>query len=136
MTQNPVCCNTTDQVNQAAHLMHQQDVGSIPVIDQQNKRLVGIVTDRDIALKVVGENRHPQNTRVEEVMTRNPVTCRPDDDLNTTLNAMSHRQIRRVPVIDEQGKVVGIISQADVALRTDDEQKTAQVVEGISRPTA
>jgi CBS domain-containing protein len=135
MTQDPVCCVASDTVSTVAQLMGREDVGSIPVIEkQEGKKLIGIVTDRDLALKVVGENRSPQNTRVYAVMTRDLITCRPDDDLSQTLAAMSQHQIRRVPVVDAEGQVVGIIAQADVALRADNEHKTAEVVEDISKP--
>jgi CBS domain-containing protein len=135
MTKNPVYCVAGDTVNSAAQLMIQKNVGAIPVVDHpQSKKLVGIVTDRDLALRVVGENRNPLTTRLDDVMTRNLVTCYPDDDLNLVMDAMSQHQIRRVPVIDTQGRIVGIIAQADIALRTEDEHKTAEVIEEISKP--
>lgn len=137
MTMNPVCCVVNDTANEVALLMQQEDVGSIPVVESQNnKKLIGIVTDRDLALRVVGENRQPQNTRVDEIMSQDLVTCRPEDDLDKTLDTMSRYQVRRIPVVDGQGQVVGIIAQADVALRTSNDNKTAEIVEEISRPNA
>lgn len=136
MTPNPAYCLTNDPVSKAARLMEQENVGSIPVVEHPTtKKLVGIVTDRDLALRVVGENRSPHGTHISEVMTRNPVTCYPDDDFDETLRVMSEHQVRRVPVVNHEGQVVGIIAQADVALRADNEHKTASVVEDISRPT-
>ena len=135
MTRNPACCVASESVSRAAQVMETEDVGSIPVVEStQSKKLIGIVTDRDLALRVVGGNRDPQNTRVEEVMTRNPVTCSPNDDLSLALDYMSQHQVRRLPVVDANGQVVGIIAQADVALRTDNDRKTAELVEEISRP--
>jgi CBS domain-containing protein len=135
MTRNPVCCVGSDSVVKAAQLMNTEDVGSIPVVESmQSKKLVGIVTDRDLALRVVGENRNPETTRAEQVMTQNPVTCSPNDDLSMALDAMSQHQVRRLPVVNADGQVVGIIAQADVALRTDNDRKTAELVEEISRP--
>lgn len=135
MTQSPVCCVASDSVNKAAQLMSIENVGAIPVVDsEQNKKLVGIVTDRDLTLKIVAENRSPRDTRIEDVMTRNLVTCAPDDDLSKTIEVMSQHQIRRVPVVGTRGEIVGIIAQADVALQNNNEQKTAQLVEEISRP--
>jgi CBS domain-containing protein len=95
--------------------------------------LVGIVTDRDLALKVVADGRDPKAAKVEEVMTRNVVTCRPEDDLQKALDAMSEHQLRRIPVVDDGNKLVGIIAQADVATRVNQPQKTAETVEGISQ---
>lgn len=112
----------------------EENIGSIPVIEnEQTKKLVGIATDRDLALKVVADARDPKATKVEEVMTRNVVTCRPGDDLEKALDAMSEHQLRRIPVVDDGNKLVGIIAQADVATRVNQPQKTAETVEGISQ---
>ena len=136
MTKKPVCCVPADTVVKAARLMKESDVGPIPVVeDGQTKRLVGIVTDRDLALKVVAEGRDPNAVKVEEVMTREPVTCRAEDDLQKAVGLMAERQLRRIPVVDEAGRVVGIIAQADVATRTEAPEKTAGVVEEISKPS-
>ena len=134
LTRDPVCCLPDDTVEQAARLMKKEDVGPIPVIEnRQSKKLLGIVTDRDLAVKVVAEGRDNKKTKVEEIMTRNPITCHPNDDLQVALDAMAQHQIRRVPVVDDQGRISGIIAQADVATRTDDPERTADVVEEISR---
>lgn len=135
MTPNPACCTVGDSVSKAAQLMAHEDVGSIPVVDQtQSMMLVGIVTDRDLTIKVLAENRSPETTRVEDVMTTSLVTCYSDNDISEALELMSEHQVRRIPVIDHEGKIVGIIAQADIALRAEDEQKTAEVVEEISKP--
>ena len=135
MTKEPVCCLPTDTAARAAQLMKDADVGPIPVVEnEQSKRLVGIVTDRDLALKVVAEGRDPNAVKVEELMTREPVTCRAGDDLHEAVSLMAARQLRRIPVVDEGGKIVGIIAQADVATRTEAPEKTAGVVEEISKP--
>jgi CBS domain-containing protein len=136
MTKNPVCCMAGDSVTRVAQLMHREDVGSLPVVQaDDSKKLIGIVTDRDLALRVVGANRNPAETSVQDVMTGSPITCYADDDLNETLEMMASHQVRRIPVIDRNGDIVGIIAQADVALRVDNDQKTAEVVGEISRPT-
>jgi CBS domain-containing protein len=133
MTKDPVCCTPQDSVMEAAQLMKHGDVGSVPVVkDRKAKKLVGIVTDRDLALKVLAEGRDPNNTRVEEVMTRNPVSCREDDDLQNCLDGMEKRQIRRMPIVDREDRIVGIIAQADVATRGGQPDKTAELVEEIS----
>jgi CBS domain-containing protein len=134
MTSNPVCCLPNDSVAKAAGLMKSQDIGSIPVIEnEQTQKLVGIVTDRDLALKVVAEGRDPKTTKVEAVMTHNVVTCRADDDLQKALDAMAEHQLRRIPVVNNDNKIVGIIAQADVATRVDQPEKTAEMVKEISQ---
>jgi len=134
MTNNPVCCLPNDSVAKAAGLMKSQDIGSIPVIEnEQTKKLVGIVTDRDLALKIVAEGRDPKTTKVEAVMTHNVVTCRADDDLQKALDAMADYQLRRIPVVDNDNKILGIIAQADVATRVDQPEKTADMVKEISQ---
>src|SRR5205085_3263697 len=137
MTKDPACCLPTDTVDKAAQLMKTEDVGPIPVVtDHQTKRLVGIVTDRDLALKVVAEALDARSTTVEEVMTTGVVSCRADDDLETALAAMEGHQVRRIPVVDDNDQIVGIIAQADVATRINQPKKTAEVVEEISKASA
>jgi len=134
MTRDPVCCLASDAVDRAAQLMRQEDAGSLPVIENyQNKKLLGIITDRDIALKVVAEKRDAGSTRAQEVMTRNPVTCRADDDLQVALDAMAGHQVRRLPVVDDNNQIVGIISQSDVATRNSEPARTAELVKEISK---
>ncbi len=134
MTRNPVCCLPNDTVANAAQLMKRENIGSIPVIENvETRRLVGIVTDRDLALKVVAEGLDSKSTEVETVMTRTVVTCGADDDLQMALDAMSENQLRRIPIVDRDNKILGIISQADVATRVDKPKKIAAVVKDISQ---
>ena len=134
MTKNPVCCLPNDMVVKAAELMKSQNIGSIPVIEnEQSQNLVGIVTDRDLALKIIAEGHDARSTKVESVMTRKVVTCRADDDLQKALDAMAEHQLRRIPIVDNDNKVVGIIAQADVATRVDQPEKTAEMVKEISQ---
>jgi CBS domain-containing protein len=134
MTEDLVYCLPNDPVSKVAQLMKKEDIGPVLIVDnERDKTLVGIVTDRDLALKVVGEGRDPQNTRVEEVMTRKLITCRADDDVESAMNAMAQYQLRRIPVVRDNMKLVGIISQADVATRVDEPEKTAEVVREISQ---
>lgn len=136
MTKNPVCCLPTDMVVDVAELMKGGNIGSIPVIEnEQTKKLIGIVTDRDLALKVVAKGIDAKSTRVETVMTRKLVTCLADDDLQKALDAMAEHQLRRIPVVDADNKIVGIIAQADVATRIDQPEKTAEMVKEISQAT-
>jgi CBS domain-containing protein len=136
MTERLVCCAPGDSVSAAAKKMKDENIGPILVVeDEQGYKLVGIVTDRDLALKVVGEERDAQNTKVGDVMSGDVVTCHADDDVEKALNAMEEHQLRRIPVVDNNGRLVGIISQADVATRVDDPGKTAEVVKEISQPS-
>ena len=137
MTQNPVCCLPTDSVSKAAQLMKAENVGSIPVIeDEQTMKLIGIVTDRDLAVQVVAPERDAGSTQVADVMTDEVVSCRASDDVQKAVDAMSQHQLRRMPVIDSDHRIVGIISQADVATRVDRTEETAEMVKEISQPTA
>ena len=134
MTENPVCCLPTDLVSKAAELMKSKDIGPVPIIEnEQTRKLVGIVTDRDLALKIVAEGRDPKSTNTEAVMTRKVVTCLADDDLQKALDAMSGHKLRRIPVVDNNNAILGIIAQADVATRVDQPEKTAAMVRGISQ---
>jgi CBS domain-containing protein len=133
MTENLVYSSPEDTVSHVAQLMKKEDIGPVLIVDNEDsKRLVGIVTDRDLALKVVAEGRDPQTTKVEEVMTRKLITCRPDDDVESAMKAMAQYQLRRIPVVENGNRLVGIISQADVATRVDEPEKTAEVVKEIS----
>ena len=134
MTQNPACCLPSDKAFEAAQLMKSEDVGPIPVVsDKKTRELIGIVTDRDLVLKVISEGRDPKSTALEEVMTKDVVTCHPDDDVTEALDAMEENQVRRVPIVDDDNRLVGIIAQADIATRVDEPEKTHEVVEEISR---
>ena len=136
MTQNLVCCLPTDTASKAAQLMKTEDVGSIPVIeDERTMKLIGIVTDRDLALQVVAAERDPGSTRVADVMTYEVITCRAGDDVQKAVDAMSQHQLRRILVIDGGHCIVGIISQADVATRVNQSKEIAEMVKEISQPT-
>jgi CBS domain-containing protein len=129
MTERPTTCQTSASVVDAAKLMARQDVGPIPVVESD--RLVGLVTDRDIAVRVVAEGRDPTSTTVGEIASKDLATVAPDDDLEQALTLMAKRQVRRLPVVDGD-RVVGIVAQADVA-RHLEEARTGEVVEQISK---
>ena len=137
MTQNPVCCLPNDLAVKVAQLMKRENVGAIPVIDnEQTRKLIGIVTDRDLTLKVVADGLDGKSTKVAAVMTRQVVTCLADDDLQKALDAMAEHQLRRIPVVDNDHQIVGIIAQADIATRVNQPEKTAEMVKEISQATA
>ena len=134
MTKDPFCCLPSDSVQKVAEMMKSQNIGSMPVIDAgHTKKLVGIVTDRDLALKIIGGELDAKTTKVDAVMSHHMVTCRADDNLQKALDAMAEHQLRRIPVVDDDNKIVGIISQADVATRVDQPDKTAEMVKEISQ---
>jgi CBS domain-containing protein len=134
MTSNPSFCLPTDTAFEAAQLMKSEDVGPIPIVGAgESRELVGIVTDRDLVLKVVAEGLDPKTTRLNDVMSTDLLTCRADDDADKAIELMQEHQVRRIPVIDEKGWLVGIISQADVATRIDEPEKTHETVEEISK---
>ncbi|HEY2980431.1 MAG TPA: CBS domain-containing protein [Anaerolineales bacterium] len=134
MTTNPVCCLPGEMAAKAAEKMKSENVGSIPVIEsEQTRKLVGIVTDRDLALKVVAAGLDGKSTKVEAVMTRQVVTVHAQDDVQKALDAMAQHQLRRIPVVDSDNQILGIIAQADVATRVDQPEKTAEMVKEISQ---
>ena len=130
MTSNPCTIDADKDVAYAAQMMKDEDVGVAPIVE--GEQLVGMLTDRDIAIKVVAEGKDPQSTKVREVASANVVTVDPQQDLDEALRLMAQHQVRRLPVVEEDGKVVGILAQADVALEGDD-SRTGEVVEEISK---
>jgi CBS domain-containing protein len=136
MTSDPAYCVPEDNVVRAAMLMKQHNVGSIPVVSSRgDMKLEGIVTDRDLTLRVVAEQRDYYKTTISDVMTDDLVTCRQSDDYEAVVKAMAKQQIRRVPVVDSQERLVGIISQADVALAAG-KSDVAHTVSAISEPAS
>jgi CBS domain-containing protein len=135
MTQNPACCLADDKVNIIAQRMQSENIGALPVVENhKTKKLIGIITDRDLAVRVVGSSRDSARTKVVDVMTLKPVVCHQADDINSMLAVMANHKIRRIPVVDEEGQVVGIIAQADIALHLDDLDKVGQIIGQISQP--
>lgn len=116
MTTDPVCCAPADSVERASQLMKSRNVGVLPVISE-GRELLGLVTDRDIVVRVNADARPVPDVPVEAVMSRNAVTCRGDDAVETALEAMTIRKVRRLPVVDENGRVIGLLSKMDVARR-------------------
>jgi CBS domain-containing protein len=129
MTVRPRTVKAGDPIVEAAKLMKGEDSGIAPIVD--GDRLVGVVTDRDIAIRVVAEGRDPRETKVEEIASQNLVTIDPQQGLDEALRLMAQHQVRRLPVVEEDGRLVGIVSQADVARRADAE-RTGEVVQQIS----
>src|SRR5262245_59797737 len=115
MTRDPACCTPEDSAQKAAELMSQHDCGAIPVVDdEQSRHLCGMITDRDIAVRGVARGRGAE-TKVGDLMTNDVESCAADADVREVERVMTRRQVRRVPIIDADGELVGIISQADLA---------------------
>jgi len=131
MSQRPRAVSPDTSVLEVAEVMDQEDVGSVPVLE--GDRLAGIVTDRDITVRAVAKGKDPRGMPVREITTRDVVTVGPDDDLADTLKLMASYQVRRIPVVDSEEHLVGVVSQADVALEAK-EKAVGQLVEDISRP--
>lgn len=136
MTEDPICCTPDDTMESAAQHMLEGDVGSIPVVDDlQGRHIVGVVTDRDIAVRGVA-SAHGPDTVVRNVMSRDPHCCVADSDVEEVEQIMAEYQVRRVPVLDDEGRCIGIVAQADLARAEqavgDDDVR--RVVERISEP--
>jgi CBS domain-containing protein len=133
MTKDVVTCTPQTTIMEVAQLMKREDIGPVLIVDNDDSRtLVGIMTDRDIVLKVIADGQDPRTTPVGEAMSKKLVTCYPDDDVDVAMKAMAQFQLRRIPVVGENMQLLGIISQADVATRVDAPEKTAEVVKEIS----
>lgn len=130
MTPDPTTVEPSASVVEAARVMKSEDVGPVPIC--QGDRLLGVVTDRDIVIRVVAEGKDPQSTSVSDIASTELVTVDPQQTLDEALRLMAQHQVRRLPVVEEDGKLVGIVAQADVALQGVDAE-TGQTVEQISR---
>jgi CBS domain-containing protein len=134
MTPDPVCCGRNETLQTAAHLMIERDCGGIPVVnDTESKQPIGIITDRDIAVRAVARGVHGGEAKVADYMTSPCITVRPDDDLDDCCAVMEQHQLRRVLVVDDAGRLCGIVALADVAQKAA-RAATAEVVKEISQP--
>jgi CBS domain-containing protein len=129
MTSNPCSIDADKPVSYAAKMMRDEDVGLAPIVE--GDRLIGTLTDRDIATRVVAEGRDPESTTVREVASQDLVTIDPQQGLDEALRLMAQHQVRRLPVVEEDGRLVGVVAQADVAQQADPAQ-TGRMVEEIS----
>jgi CBS domain-containing protein len=131
MTRNPTCAKPGSPAAEAAQMMRQEDVGASPVVE--GGRLVVIVTDRDLALDVLGE-RKPPETPVRDVMTTHPVTAVLDTSGHDAADLMQRNQIRRLPIVDREDHLVGIVSRADLALDTNSDGMKIDTLQSVSTP--
>ncbi|MBC8136458.1 MAG: CBS domain-containing protein [Fibrella sp.] len=136
MSRDPQFCTPGDTLQKSARLMADHDCGCLPVVDgPDSRRIVGVLTDRDIAVRGVARGKMP-DSKVNDVMTPAPAYCSPDDDIAAVELIMVERQVRRVPVVDSDDRVVGMIAQADLARnnRAVSDREVGQIVEKISEP--
>jgi CBS domain-containing protein len=130
MTSDPCTIDADKSVAYAAKMMRDEDVGLAPIVEAD--KLIGMLTDRDIAIRVVAEGRNPDQVTVREVASQQVVTIDPQQDLSEALRIMAKHQVRRLPVVEEDGRLVGVVAQADVARKGDDSQ-TGELVQEISQ---
>jgi len=116
MSSNPICCRSTDRLADVAWKMYQGDCGVLPVLGEKGEG-VGMITDRDVAIAAATKNKPPSEILVAEVMTGRVHACGPDDNLETALETMAAERVRRLPVLDAERRVVGVLSMNDVILR-------------------
>ena len=143
MTVNPTCCIPGDSARVAATIMRDLDTGIVPIVENgMNRRLVGVVTDRDLCIglicgKTIGDDdeRHTADSPVEDLMTTNVISCKPEESLQKALDLMKENQVRRILVVDQDNAVEGIISMADLFLRADiTSRETSGTMKSISQP--
>jgi CBS domain-containing protein len=132
MTRDPATVRPDSTLGEAATLMKQEDCGSLPVVD--GARLVGIVTDRDIVVRAIAAGKDAKTTRVSDVMSADPVTVSPSDDVREAERSMRDSQVRRLPVV-EDGRLVGILVTAQIA-RVEKEKSTGETIKDISEPSS
>jgi len=133
MTRDVAVVNVTDSVRAAADVLKRLNIGSAPVCN--GRSLVGMITDRDIAVRAVADGRDPVNTPVEQVMTRDVVYCFADQDVQEVADAMAASQVRRMPILNRQHELVGIVSLGDLAVDVADDEMTGEVLEEVSQPS-
>jgi len=134
MTKQPICCSPSDTIQKVAQMMREQDVGAIPVVsDLVSKKLIGIVTDRDLCVTAMAEGKDPHITTIGSYFTKEMITCSPEDTLEACEQKMKQHKIRRIPVVDSKNSCVGIVVQADIA-RVDKPESFQALITEISRP--
>lgn len=130
MTPHPQTVTSNDDLHRVAKLMVERDCGALPVVD--NNSVVGMITDRDIVVRVIAQGKNPLQSKVVDAMTKGVQTVRDTDSLDRVMQVMSQNKVRRVPVVDDQNRVVGIVAQADLATEARDENKFERTIEKIS----
>ena len=130
MTTNPACVSAKDSIRDVANIMVREDTGVVPVVD--GKKVIGMITDRDIVVRLVAQGKDPSSAKVNEAMTKNVRSVKEDSSVNDALQLMSTAQIRRVAVVNNNNEIVGIVSMKDIATESNDSGKVGKTVEKIS----
>jgi CBS domain-containing protein len=130
MTPNPECVSEKDSIRDVARIMKDQDTGVVPVVD--GKRIIGLITDRDIVVRGLAEGKNLENVRVNELMTKSVRSVREDASVTEVLEMMGNAEIRRVPVVNSNDELVGIVSLGDIAAQGNQDGKVGRAVENIS----
>ena len=130
MTADPVCCVLTDTAQRVAQMLRDDDIGSVPIVeDQDSRKLIGMITDRDLCCSVLADGLDPKTTTISSFASSKPVSCRDGENVEHCERAMQEHQVRRMPIVDGEGCVIGIVSQADLALRCKPEEVSKTVAE-------
>lgn len=132
MTKNVASLNPEDTVEHAAQLMKEYNIGSLPVCNEE--KVIGIITDRDIAIRSSAEGENVQKQTVRDIMTSNPVTIKSDIDVQDAARIMSERQIRRLLVV-ESNNLVGVLSLGDVSVEPNSNETAGEALSNISEPS-
>ena len=138
MSTNPACCTPNDTAQKVAKMMCDLNVGAIPVVvDQQSRSLVGMITDRDLCCRVLAHGLEAKSTPIQEFITYNPAVCRDGENVEQCERLMQEHQLRRIPVVDGENRVIGIVAQADVAVKDKPERvhKTEAEISKTTRPS-
>lgn len=136
MTKNPACCTPNTTLQEVAKMFVDHDCGCIPVVDsEKGMKPVGVITDRDICCRAVAQGKNPLEMTARECMSDSVVTVTPEMSLDECCTIMENNQVRRVPVVDANGRCCGMVAQADIAQHASN-NKTAEVVKEVSKQTA
>ncbi len=135
MTRNPSACNPETKLTEVARIMVEKNCGAVPIVDKKTNKPVGIITDRDITCRTVAVGENPLNLTAASIMTDKMFSIESDRSEEELLRLMEQKQVRRIPVIDNAGKFIGIVSQADVARKLP-EHETAELLKVVSKPSA
>ena len=135
MSPNPTCCLVTDTAQNVARTMRELNVGSLPVVaDRESRELLGVITDRDLCCSLVADGLDPKATSIQKFVAVPPVACRDGENVEACERLMQEHQVRRIPIVDADNHVIGIVAQADLALK-DKPERVSKTVAEISKST-
>ena len=138
MSRDPSCCVLSDTAQTVAQILCDRNIGSMPVVaNQVSRKLVGMITDRDLCCSVVAQGMDPKSTPIVKLITLAPLTCRDGENIEICERLMQEHQVRRIPIVDAEDRIIGIVSQADLALKDKPERvsKTVAEISKTSRPS-